>query len=105
MLKYISKSFNEFKDESKANAIEFEKMACDVLNEIDSSSDDDINKIVLQKIPYYSINCLEMGFKAKCLSFMALPCVESLIHDIWMGKIQLDNVLMKVIKSKLNLFI
>jgi hypothetical protein len=39
-----------------------EEMACCVLQIFDATSDDIINGcLLLQKIPYYQINCLKMG--------------------------------------------
>ena len=42
----------------------FENLACDVLNKFDETSDDLANGVLmLQKIPYYKLNCLEMAFE------------------------------------------
>lgn len=39
-----------------------EEMACCVMRIFDATSDDLINGfLLLQKIPYYKINCLKMG--------------------------------------------
>ena len=39
-----------------------EEMACNILKLLDSKSDDLINKyLLMQKIPYFGINCLKMG--------------------------------------------
>ena len=63
-------------------------MACGVLNIFDSFSNDLINGVILlQNIPYFNLNCLEMAVEAKCLKFISLPSVQNLLTDIWNGKI------------------
>jgi hypothetical protein len=63
-------------------------MACGVLNIFDNNSNDLINGIVLlQIIPYFGIDCLQMAVEARCLKFLALPTVQNLVTDIWNGKI------------------
>ncbi len=80
-----------------------EEMACCVLRIFDATSDDLINGfLLLQKIPYYKINCLKMGEiyimiddrinliydslsllqiaeEADCLKFLSLPVVRDII--------------------------
>jgi len=63
-------------------------MACGVLNIFDSFSNDLINGVILlQNIPYFNLNCLEMAVEAKCLKFISLASVQNLLTDIWNGKI------------------
>ena len=67
-------------------------MACGVLDIFDNLSDELINAVVLlQKIPYYDIDCLRMAVEAKCLKFIALPRVQNLLTDIWYGKMEEKN--------------
>lgn len=64
-------------------------MACGVLNVFDGTSDDLINGIILlQKIPFYGLDCLQIAVEARCLKFIALPSVQNLLTDIWNGKIE-----------------
>lgn len=68
---------------------EFEEMSCQVLNIFDRSSDDLANGIILlQKIPYYNLDCLQMAVEAECMDFLSLPSVQNLLTDIWNGKIE-----------------
>ena len=64
-------------------------MSCQVLNIFDRSSDDLANGIILlQKIPYYNLDCLQMAVEAECMDFLSLPSVQNLLTDIWNGKIE-----------------
>ena len=61
-------------------------MAIGVLNIFDLNSDDLMNSIILlEKIPIYKMDCLQMAVKAKCLKFVSLPAVQNLITEIWNG--------------------
>ena len=52
----------------------FEDMAIGVLSIFDDCSVDLINGVILlQIIPYYKLNCLEMASEAKSQKFIALP--------------------------------
>ena len=60
--------------------MEMEEMACAVLCLFDAMTDDLINGVLLlQKIPYYKINCLKMADEADCLKFISLPCVQDIL--------------------------
>lgn len=79
----------------------FEDMACEVFDICDDLSIDFVNSIILlQKIPYYNINCLQMAYEAKCLKFISLPSVQTLLSDIWNGKMEVKNS----IKDSLKVF-
>lgn len=74
-------------------------MACGVLEIFDSTSDDIVNGVILlQKIPYYSLDCLQMAVEAKCLKFIALSSVQNLLTDIWNGRIEIKSGLKGSIK-------
>ena len=78
-------------------------MACGVLEIFDSTSDDCINGIILlQKIPYYDLNCLQLAVEAKCLKFISLSTVQNLLTEIWNGRIETRgglNGTLKVLNS------
>jgi hypothetical protein len=64
-------------------------MSCQVLNLFDHSHDDLINGIILlQKVPYYKLDCLQLAVEADCLRFISLSPVQNLLTDIWNGKIE-----------------
>ena len=70
----------------------FENLACGVMNKFDEHSDFLSNAVILlQKITYYNIPCLEMAAEADCKQFIALPSVQNLTNDIWNGKIYLGG--------------
>ncbi len=63
-------------------------MSIGVLNIFDSITDDLINSVILlRKIPFYNLDCLQMAVKADCKRFVALSSVQNLLTDIWCGKI------------------
>lgn len=63
-------------------------MAVGVLNIFDNSTDDLINGVILlRKIPFYNLDCLQMAVEANCQKFVALSSVQNLLTDIWYGKI------------------
>lgn len=67
---------------------DFEGMAIGVLNIFDSTTDDLINGVILlRKIPFYNLDCLQMAVEAECQKFVALSSVQNLLTDIWYGKI------------------
>ena len=69
----------------------FESLACGVMSKFDETSNNLANGVLLlQKIPYYKLNCLEMASEADCKKFIALPPVQNILNDIWIGKIQID---------------
>jgi hypothetical protein len=62
------------------------------MNKFDEHSDFLSNAVILlQKITYYNIPCLEMAAEADCKQFIALPSVQNLTNDIWNGKIYLGG--------------
>lgn len=78
-------------------------MACSVFDICDDLSIDFVNSIILlQKIPYYNINCLQMAYEAKCLKFISLASVQNLLTDIWHGKMEIRSGLKASLK--VNLF-
>ena len=71
---------------------EFEEMAIGVLTLFDKSTDDIINGVILlRKIPFYNLDCLQMAVEADCQKFVSLSCVQNLLTDIWYGKIQIKS--------------
>ena len=61
------------------------------MNKFDESSNNLANGVLLlQNIRYYKLNCLEMASEADCKKFIALPSVQNIINDIWIGKVQLE---------------
>jgi len=63
-------------------------MSVGVLNIFDSTTDDIINGVILlRKIPFYNLDCLQMAVEADCQKFVALSSVQNLLTDIWYGKI------------------
>ena len=67
-------------------------MAIGVLTLFDKSTDDIINGVILlRKIPFYNLDCLQMAVEADCQKFVSLSCVQNLLTDIWYGKIQIKS--------------
>jgi hypothetical protein len=63
-------------------------MAIGVMNIFDSTTDDLINGVILlRKIPFYNLDCLQMAVQADCQKFVALSSVQNLLTDIWHGKL------------------
>jgi hypothetical protein len=63
-------------------------MAIGVLNLFDSTTDDLINGVILlRKIPFFNLDCLQMAVEADCQRFVALSSVQNLLTDIWFGKV------------------
>lgn len=59
-------------------------MACGVLEVFTKSCEDsETEKVLLQKIPYYDRNCLEIADEGYCLKFVSLSPVQNLITFIW----------------------
>ena len=68
---------------------DFETMACDVITMLDIYTNDLTSGVILlQKIPHYGLDCLELAEEAKCLRFLSLYSVQNIITDIWHGKIE-----------------
>jgi len=66
-------------------------MASGVYQIFDSSSNNLINGVILlQKIPYYNLNCLDMAAKADSQQFIAMQSVQNVLSEIWMGKIKIE---------------
>jgi hypothetical protein len=64
-------------------------MACDVITMLDIYTNDLTSGVILlQKIPHYGLDCLELAEEAKCLRFLSLYSVQNIITDIWHGKIE-----------------
>ena len=67
---------------------DFEQMAIGVLNIFDATTDDLINGVILlRKIPFFNLDCLQMAVEADCKKFVSLSSVQNLLTDIWYGKI------------------
>ena len=67
---------------------DFEEMSIGVLNIFDSTTDDLINGVILlRKIPFYNLDCLQMAVESDCQKFVALSSVQNLLTGIWYGKI------------------
>jgi hypothetical protein len=58
------------------------------MNKIDENSDFLTNALILlQSMPYYKLNCIELAAEADCKQFIALPSVQNLTNDIWNGRV------------------
>lgn len=67
-------------------------MACNIITSIDNTTLDVINHAILvRKIPGYNLTCLELAVKAGSLKFISLPTVQNLLHDIWIGNIEIEQ--------------
>lgn len=87
------------------NLSEFEQMAIGVLNIFDATTDDLINGVILlRKIPFYKLDCLQMAVEADCKKFVSLSSCQNLLTDIWYGKIASKSGMKASIKV-FNLFI
>ena len=66
-------------------------MAIGVYNIFDNVSNNLINGVILlQKIPYYNLNCLDLAAVSNCQRFIAMKSVQNVLSDIWMGKIEMN---------------
>ena len=76
-------------------------MAIGVMNIFDEASLDLINGVILlQKIPYYNMNCLEMASEARSQRFISVTSVQNLLSEIWFGKVDFKDGF----KSNLKVF-
>jgi hypothetical protein len=76
-------------------------MAIGVMNIFDEASVDLINGVILlQNIPYYNMNCLEMASEARSQRFISVTPVQNLLTEIWFGKIDFKDGF----KSNLKVF-
>ena len=84
----MSKRLTDLEKELDRYANYFEEMAIGVLNIFDATTDDLINGVILlRKIPFYNLDCLQMAVIADCKTFVSLSSVQNLLTDIWHGKI------------------
>lgn len=84
----MSKRLTDLEKELDRYANYFEEMAIGVLNIFDATTDDLINGVILlRKIPFYNLDCLQMAVIADCKKFVSLSSVQNLLTDIWHGKI------------------
>lgn len=59
-------------------------MACGIVDIFESNCDDSTTEVILiQKIPYFGVNCLTIADEAGCLKFISLISVQNLISYIW----------------------
>ena len=59
-------------------------MAIGVLNIFDESTIDLINGVILlQQIPYFNMNCLEMASESRSQRFLSVASVQNLLTEIW----------------------
>lgn len=80
-------------------------MAIGVLNIFDSTTDDLINGVILlRKIPFYNLDCLQMAVEADCKKFVSLSSVQNLLTDIWYGKIASKSGMKATIKVR-NIYV
>ncbi len=80
-------------------------MSVGVLNIFDSTTDDIINGVILlRKIPFYNLDCLQMAVEADCQKFVALSSVQNLLTDIWYGKIASKSGFKAGFKVRIKLF-
>lgn len=78
---------------------DFEDLACGLLNFLDDRTDDAINRLLLlKKIPYFNLNCLELAIEARSLKFVSTMAVQNLLKEIWQGKILNEQSLKGKIK-------
>lgn len=88
LLKSMSTEIPDLTGDIIKVAHDFEEMAIGVLNIFDKSTDDIINGVILlRKIPFYNMDCLQMAVEGDCQKFVALSSVQNLLTDIWFGKV------------------
>ena len=59
----------------------YEDLGCGVLEKFDETSDGLSNGVLLlQKVPYYKLNCIELAAQADCKKFIALSPVQNLCN-------------------------
>lgn len=60
-----------------------------MLTLFDENSDDLLNSVILLARPpfYKELDCLEMAIQGKCLKFVAMSSVQTLITNIWNAEI------------------
>jgi len=76
----------------------FEEMSIGVLNIFDESSVDGLNGVILlQKIPYYNMNCLEMASESKSQKFLSVTSVQNLLTEIWLVLIAYFQIKIKLL--------
>lgn len=67
-------------------------MACKMLNSIDNVTLDVINHVILLRpIPYFNLSCLELAVEAGSMKFIALPAIQNLLAEIWVGNIEIER--------------
>jgi len=72
-----------------------------VLEKFDETSDNFSNGVLLlQRVPYYKLNCIELAAQADCKKFIAQTPVQCLLNDIWNGKIENKQGVKNQIKVK-----
>ena len=92
LLKSMSSEVSDLNTDIIKVAKDFEEMAIGVINIFDKSTDDIINGVILlRKIPFYNLDCLQMAVEGDCQKFVALSSVQSLLTDIWYGKVQVTT--------------
>jgi hypothetical protein len=50
-----------------------------------------ISVLLLQKNPYYNLDCLELAVEAKCMNFFSLTPVQNLLTSIWNGNTEVQT--------------
>jgi len=92
LLKSIASQFTDLGNELRKSADDFEDMAIGVLQIFDKTTDDILNGVILlRRIPFYGLDCLQMAVEGDCQKFVALSAVQNLLTDIWYGKIEIND--------------
>ncbi len=76
-------------------------MACNILEVFDEKSDDLTEGVLLlQKVPYFDLNCFDMAVQGKdsCQKFLSMTGVQNLLTNLWNGSVNLDDSFLSTVK-------
>ncbi|XP_064619053.1 transient receptor potential cation channel subfamily M member 3-like isoform X3 [Lineus longissimus] len=89
----------ELYDELKGYAKDFQSLAMDLLEHCYKQDDDVTQQLLTYELKYWSDQtCLSLAVSAVCREFIAHPCCQILLTDMWMGGLRMrKSTSMKVI--------
>lgn len=71
---------------------EFQKLALDILDHCYKVDDDVTNKLLTYELKTYSKQtCMSLAHRANLRDFIAHPCCQILISDMWMGGLRMEK--------------